>query len=232
MSFPWRDVAPSVSAVMPGHAMRVPMNRRGMLALAFGTAFAIFGLAARPGRAATDGDDARRFVADLAGKAIATMANKSLPDAQRTQRFHDLFVASFDLPAIGQLVLGRYWHTASAEQQQQFLKLFEQQEVLTWAIRFKSYNGEKLTVDSADADAGGGWRVTSHIDRPSGQAIPLEWKVAQSGGGWRVDDLTVEGASLAITMRQDFGSVLQANGGKIDALLGVMQKKIDQLSAG
>ena len=236
MSFLWRDVAHLVSDARPSAAMSlrkmpIAMGRRDLLAgLALGTALA---MSPSPRARAADagGDGARAFVGDTADKAIALMANHALPDAQRNQQFHDIFVATFDLPAIGEQVLGRYWKAATPEQKAQFLKLFEQEQVLIWAGRFKSYNGEKLTVESASAD-GAGWRVVSHIDKSGAQPIPMEWKVTQAGGGWRVTDLTVEGASMALTLRQDFASVIQANDGKIDALFGAMQKKIDQLGTG
>jgi phospholipid transport system substrate-binding protein len=45
-------------------------------------------------------------------------------------------------------------------------------------------------------------------------------------------DLSIEGVSLALTLRQDFAAVLSSNGGQFDALLAAMQSKIDQLGAG
>lgn len=230
MAFLWRDIAPYVSDAT-GSSRRSPIRvgRRGVLAgFAVVTAFAMSGQAAR---ANGNPDDVRKFVGEVANKATAVMADKALADAARAQQFRDLFVASFDLPAIGQEVLGRYWKAASPDQQTQFLKLFEQQQVLTWAGRFKSYNGEKLAIESVDPDAAGGWRIASHIDRPGKTPIGLEWHVSEAGGGMHIVDLAIEGVSMALTLRQEFTSVLQSNGGKLDPLLTAMQAKINQLSA-
>jgi phospholipid transport system substrate-binding protein len=246
MSFLWRDVAPLVSAARPARrarpnaiggtldrAMNHAVARRKVLAgLALGTALAAAGRA-NCALGADAGDAPKQFVDTLAGKAIAVMSDTAGSDAERVEKFRALFDAAFDLPAIGQLVLGRHWKSATPEQQTQFLDLFEQQEVLIWARRFKSYNGEKLVVESASADPAtpSRFRVDSRIDKTSGQPIPLEWQVVQAAGGWRIVDVTIENASMALTLRQDFESVLQSNGGKIDALLAAMQKKIDQLKA-
>jgi phospholipid transport system substrate-binding protein len=238
MSFLWRDLAPLVSAAPPlprPSIARLPIARRRLLAgLALGTALAAASTRANRALAAeaADAEGAKQFVGDTADKAIALMADKGLPEAQQTERFRALIDAAFDLPAIGQTVLGRYWKNATLDQRQRFLALFEQQEVLTWSHRFKSYNGQRLTVEEAAADnaAPGAFRVVSHIDQLSGQPIPLEWQVRQSDG-WRIVDIAIENASMALTLRQDFGSVLGSNGGKIDALLDAMQKKIDQLKS-
>jgi phospholipid transport system substrate-binding protein len=238
MSYLWRDFARNVSTARPGLPAHLflerPMARRNILrGVAFVGTLALSGLQMHEVRAdapAPGSDGARQFINELANKAIAVMAEKSESDADRSQMFQALFVSSFDLPAIGQRVLGRYWRTASPEQRDKFLKLFQQQEVLTWASRFKSYNGQRLVVESADPGQNGGWDVRSHIEQPSGGSpIPLTWTVNQVDGGWRVTDIVVSGASMSLTLRQDFGSVLDANGGKVDGLLAAMQKKIDQL---
>ncbi len=221
----------------PARAERL-VDRRDVLGvgLALGAGLAMFPFALRSAYAAVATDAsagaAEHFVTDLAHRAIAVMADHSLADAQRVAAFRDLFAVSFDLPAISQLVLGRYWRLASAAQQAQFLKLFEMQQALTWASRFKYFSGQNMTVDSANAAPGGRWVVASQVNSVDGKLIPVDWTVALSDAGWRVIDLAVSGASLALTLRQDFAAVLQAHGGSFDALLGVMQTKITQLSAG
>ena len=122
------------------------VGRREFLAagLAFGAVVAGADLLGSPALAALpagSADGAGHFISDLASEAIATMGDGAATDAQRIQRFHDLFVASFDLPAIGQIVLGRHWETASPAQQAHFLELFERQEALVWAARFERLEG-------------------------------------------------------------------------------------------
>ena len=242
MSFLWQDFARNVS---PGHfgpaqfglerPLERPIARRQVLrGVTFVGTLALSGIMLHEARSddspGAGAGGARQFIGELANKAIAVMAEKSESDADRIQMFQALFVSSFDLPTIGQRVLGRYWRTASPEQRDKFMALFQQQEVLVWAQRFKSYNGQKLAVESADASQDGGFEVRSHIDQPNGgSTIPLEWTVAQVNGNWRISDIQVEGASMALTLRQDFASVLDANGGKVDGLLAAMQKKINQL---
>lgn len=170
------------------------------------------------------------FVENLAQQAIDAMADKSVSEQERLARFHTLFVSNFDLPEIGKFVLGRHWRAASSEQQQQFLALFEELNVLTWAKRFKEYKGEKLMVTNSLADGERGVVVESLINRPQGApAIPVNWRLRQPDGTYKVVDITVEGVSMALTQRSDYTAAIQGNGGNLDGLLEMMRKKIATL---
>jgi ABC-type transporter MlaC component len=65
-----------------------------------------------------DAQDARAFVANLGNQAIQVLGPSVTP-AQRVARFRQLFQNDFDVPGIGQFVLGRYWRTATPEEQQE-----------------------------------------------------------------------------------------------------------------
>ena len=176
-------------------------------------------------------EDARNFISNLAQQAITTVAQRELSDSERNDRFRRLFVASFDLPQVSQFVLGRYWRSATPEQQQDFIKLFQEVQVLNWAQRFKDYKGENLQVVASSKDDKG-FTVDSQLNHPPAQPLPVQWKVHQGDDGQlKVTDIVVEGVSMAITQRSDYNSMLQGNGGKIDALLTALRTKVDQMRA-
>jgi len=206
------------------------MFRRTLIKAAFALGFAATLLPF--GGARADGPDAGAFIEKLADTAINTVADKQLAETERDERFRTLFVSSFDLPTIGKFVLARYWKTATPEQQQEFLKLFEDQVVLTWAKRFKDYSGEKLKVLGNNKEDDHTWVVDSQITREKGPPIPVQWRLHDSAdGNFRITDIIVEGVSMAITQRQDFASTMQGIGGKMDSLLSAMRTKVDQLKA-
>lgn len=188
-------------------------------------------LLSAPASAQKSPDDAKAFIQNLADQAISSVANRQLSDKERTDNFRRLFVASFDLPQISQFVLGRYWKTATPEQQQDFLKQFQELQVLTWTERFKGYKGENLAVTSATKDDRG-FTVDSELNHPPAAPMPVQWKVRQGDDGkLLVSDIVVEGVSMAITQRSDYNSMLQGNGGKLDALLNAIRTKTDQMRA-
>lgn len=182
--------------------------------------------------AAAGESDPKQFVSELASKAMETMTAKGLPDAERNQRFRTLFTSEVDLPDIGRFVLGRHWRKASPEQQQEFLKAFEDIVVLTWSTRFKDYGGDlRHVVTGATSDGDRGITVDSHVERKNQTPINLQWKLKQAGSDLRVVDLVVEGASMAITYRNEYASVIQANGGSIDGLLSALHGKITEMES-
>jgi phospholipid transport system substrate-binding protein len=172
--------------------------------------------------------DAKVFVEKLANTAITTMTNKGLSDGDRAQRFRQLFVSSFDIPEISRFVMGRYWRTATPEQQQQFLKEFEEIQVLTWANRFKDYEGISHQVTNVAADGERGVIVDSRLQRANQDPLAIQWRLRQAEGTYKVLDLVVAGTSMAITLRSEYASVIQGNGG-VDGLLALMRKKIGQM---
>jgi phospholipid transport system substrate-binding protein len=177
-------------------------------------------------------DDAQKFIQGLAQRAITTVADKQLTATERNDRFRTLFVSAFDIPEIGRFVLSRYWRTATPEQQKDFLGLFAEINVLTWAKRFQEYNGESLDTLGASNDSERNWSVDSRILRPQGPPIPVQWHLRQGeDGAFRVVDIVVEGVSMAITLRSDYTATVQSNSGKVDSLLSAMRTKLDQLRA-
>lgn len=184
-----------------------------------------------PGAFAAADSESRKFIQQLADTAMNTVAVKGLSDPERAARFRSLFVNNFDLPEICKLVLGRYWRSASAEQRAEFQKLFEDVQVYTWTRRFKEYSGETLDISGVETEASGDFMVVSQIRRQNLGPINLSWRLHQEAGVFRVIDIIVEGASMILTYRSDYSGVLASQGGKLDALLGSMRQKIEQMKA-
>lgn len=209
--------------------MKHPMiQRRRFLAVTATTAALLMTGLVSPARA--DEAAARRFVQSLADEAIATTAARNISQQERLDRFRRLFVSHFDLPEIARFVLGRYWRTASPEQQQKFLELFKEITVLTWSKRFQDYAGETLDVTGVSKDGEQGMFVESRINRTGGgQPIPVTWRLRQPNGQYQIVDIIVEGVSMAITHRSEYTAAVRGANGNVDTLLAAMETKINGL---
>src|SRR5881227_2706515 len=117
--------------------------------------------------------DARAFVANLGNQAIQVLGPTVSP-AQRVARFRELFRNDFDVPGIGQFVLGRYWRSASPQEQQEFLGLFQEYIVRAYSARLAEYAGEPFRVTGARQN-GDETVVNSEIVRQSGNRIQVDW---------------------------------------------------------
>ena len=180
-------------------------------------------LTAAPGDAVAQ--DARTFVATLGNQAIQVLGPSVAP-AQRVARFRELFREDFDIPGIGQFVLGRYWRTATPEQQQEFLRLFQEYIVQAYSSRLGEYGGEPFRV-TGSRPSGEETVVSSEIDRSGGNRVQVDWYLSNRSGRQKITDVYVGGVSMKVTQRDEFASVIQRNGGRVEALIGQLRRKLN-----
>src|SRR5260370_11078013 len=133
-----------------------------------------------PPRPAT-AQDARAFVGTLGQQAIQVLGPSAAP-AQRLARFRELFHNDFDVPGIGQFVLGRYWRTATPEEQQEFLGLFQEYIVRAYSARLAEYAGEPFRVTGSRPN-GEETVVNSQIVRGNGTPIAVAWYLIGGAAG-------------------------------------------------
>ncbi|MFC7333521.1 MlaC/ttg2D family ABC transporter substrate-binding protein [Rhodocista pekingensis] len=211
----------------------VQMNRSLVLRTVFVSALAaatvltgtLTTAALRPAVAQAQAQGAGDFVESLGDRAIAVLADPKVTDAQAVEEFRRLLNENFDVTTIGRFVLGRYWNTASEAQRQEYMKLFERMIVEVYAQRFNQYAGETFEVTGSRADGTKDAIVSSQVLRPNGPPVKVDWRVRARDGGYRIVDVVVEGVSMSVTQRSEFASVIESNGGNIDALLDALRKR-------
>jgi phospholipid transport system substrate-binding protein len=198
------------------------IGRRSLLGAV--AALTALGTSTHPATAANP-EAAKGFVKSLADEAIALMAQRNTTSPTQRDRFRELFKRGFDVEEIARFVLGRYWREATDTERAEYLRLFEDLIVATYASRFSEYSGEKLTVTDARADDDRTVIVASQIERPSGPPIRLDWRLVETGGRYKITDVVVEAVSMSVTQRSEFASVIQRGGGKMESLLTALRAK-------
>jgi phospholipid transport system substrate-binding protein len=168
--------------------------------------------------------DARAFVSTLGTEAIQVLG-PSVSAAQRLARFRELFRNDFDVPGIGQFVLGRYWRTATPQEQQDFLGLFQEYIVRAYSTRLAEYGGEPFRVTGSRPN-GAETVVSSEIIRTNGSRIAVDWYLIDRGASHKITDVYVGGVSMKVTQRDEFASVIQRNGGQVGALIAQLRQKL------
>lgn len=186
--------------------------RRWLVTCVAASAVAFFSLA---GAAA---QDAAQVVESMASQILATV-KAGASDAEREQQMTRLFKANFDIAAIGQMVLGRHWNSATPDQRQKFMDAFEKAEIRAYSGRFRNYQGQTLKIGKVTPN-GTSQFVDSQLTQPGGgQPIRIVWEIARS----KVIDIQVEGVSMGMTRRSDFNSYISRNG--LDALIAELQRR-------
>lgn len=174
--------------------------------------------------------DANLFMNQLWGQTVEVLSKK-VPRAERLARFRQLYLADFDGPGIARFVLGRYWRSASEQEQQEFLKLFEDYVVFVYGTRLSNFNGETFRVRGSRTDESG-TIVSTDIMSPSGDApIKVDWRLITDHGSFKINDVIIEGISMLVTQRSEFASVIQRHGGQVGELLVMMRERTKTANA-
>lgn len=198
-----------------------------MRPLAIVVAFLAIGVA--PIQARADGRlaDSQALIEGLAAEAIKTLTADEVAQPERQREFRDLLSENFAVTGIARFALGRYWRGASEDEKSEYVQLFRDLIVATWADRFLEYAGETFEVlDAEMVEATGKESVTlvrslffSAPDNP----VRIDWRVGSDGDVYRVTDVVIEGLSMAHTYRDEFASVVRRDG--LGALLANLRSR-------
>ena len=185
-----------------------------------------------PGMAAPDGraGQAAAFIQGLGAELLVIQAGAGdgAGDgavAARSARLEDLIRRGFDLDLTSQLVLGKYWSRASQAHRQAFGKLFAQYLVHSYARYLKAYRVETLDIVSSNPAGKSDFLVESRVEgaEANDSANPV-WRLRLRDDGFKIIDVHVDGISLALTERSQFGSVIRRNG--FDGMLSALRKRV------
>lgn len=177
--------------------------------------------------------DAGEFVKKLGNHAIRVLTVKDITDVERENRFRTLLRQGFDVQRIGRFVLGRYARGVNKAEIDEYNGLFEDLIVATYAARFAEYSGQEFVIKRVAKPKNRGDAIVMSEIRPSdgGPSIRIDWQVHGKTDDYKIVDVRVEGVSMSVTQREEFTAVIRKNGGKVDALLGVLRKKTEGLKS-
>jgi phospholipid transport system substrate-binding protein len=184
-----------------------------------------------PAIGAASPETAAEFVRTLGDRAVDALTAKQLDMGARQDRFRSLFRESFDVDGIARFALGRYWRTASPEQQKEYTSLFEDHIVLAYAHRFSEYSGEAFGVATVRPGDDKNMIVTSELAQKNGPPVRLEWHLIESDSSYKIFDIVVEGVSMVQTKRSEFASAIQQAGGDLSKFFTALRRQSARLKA-
>jgi len=172
--------------------------------------------------------DPVEFVRTLGDDTIDVM--RTTDTKVRRERFQVVLDQGFAVDTIARFVIGRYWRAANDEQRREYMRLFRNFVLLTYAARLDGYAGQtfKLTgsvrIDDKDT------LVKTIIRQPDKPPIRADYRVRKTNDGLKIIDVMVEGVSLVTTQRSEFASIINRDGidGLLERLRGYGKKPITQ----
>jgi phospholipid transport system substrate-binding protein len=201
-------------------------NRRSFLLL---TA-ALLPAAGGPFRAARAQSATAQRASDFikgVGDQLVAVVNGPEPDQQKRGRLTQVIDTAVDVDGVARFCLGRFWRTASPEQQQNYTALFHQVLVNNITSKLGEYRGVHFTMGRSqmrDENA----VVSSVVERPNNPPTNVDWIVSNPASAPKIIDVIAEGTSLRLTQRQDYASYLSRNNENIDSLINAMRQQVAQ----
>ncbi len=156
---------------------------------------------------------------------------KQMPVAERNASEVQRLVENFILPAIDQqkiakLALGKHWKKASKGQKIAFIETFRDLQIRTYTGAFKAFNGQEFEFKAAKFNKSGKKAIVKgHMIQPSGQRIPIDFKLyVTKQQEWKIYDAVIAGLGMVKTYRQQLSEQLQRK--SLDEIITGMRGQI------
>jgi phospholipid transport system substrate-binding protein len=135
---------------------------------------------------------------------------------------NELIIPHFDFETASRLVLGKHWRAADDTQRARFVDAFKELLVRTYANALFQYVDETIVYKSTQSD-GPTVVVRTEVTQQGAHPIPVNYRMHQKNGEWKAFDVFVDGISLVVTYRGDFGSRVSQAG--LDGLISDLEAK-------
>ncbi len=104
--------------------------------------------------------------------------------------------------------LGPQWNKLDETQRQEFVDLFQQLLVRSYAGKIEGYSGERIQYLN-ERDEGDYAEVRTKLISRKGE-LPVDYRLLNKFGEWRVYDIVVDGISLASNYRGQFTKIIRS----------------------
>lgn len=156
---------------------------------------------------------------------ISTMKDAgSLGFTGRYARLQPLITSTLDLDYIARFALLRFWAGLDHSQRADYLDIFRQLTVSTYASRFDGYNGERFRLVEEQSLPRERCLVRAALIKGNGEPIEFEYILHQTAGHWRIINIIVDGVSNLAIKRTEYSAVMKDAG--FETLLDKLRAKI------
>jgi len=129
-----------------------------------------------------------------------------------------ILLPDFDAEYSAQLVLGKYWRTATAQQRQRFVDAFIQSMMRKYGNALLDFTADRLVILPFKGDpAADRATVRTEVKRDNGTPVPVNYSLRATPKGCKAWDVTIEGISYVKNFKTDFGTEIEARG--LDAVI-------------
>lgn len=170
--------------------------------------------------------EAGNFLIELNREAVSQLNDPNTGNDQKVETFLDMIERTFDVVKIGKFVLGRNWRRTSPEQREAFIEVFARVNIQRFLPLFTKYADQRFDVTKVRQDDSNPrlYFVTSTVTRGEGPPAVVEWRTLKDDKRYRILDVKAEGVSMALTLRNEYSSVVRSEG--VDGLIELLRSKV------
>ena len=167
------------------------------------------------------------FVQSTVNRASEALNNKYSKE-EKIEKLKQIASETVDINGIGYYTLGAYRKNINEDQKKEYLNLFEQYFLKSFASRLAEYSNPEIEVLSKQKLNENYTMVSSILvgteQRPE---VKIDWRVYTKNPEIPlIRDLIIEGLSLVRTQKEEFSSIIQSNDGDINALFSTLKEFI------
>jgi phospholipid transport system substrate-binding protein len=170
-------------------------------------------------------------VKETIDKVLAVLGEEGLKDpartAERREKLEAIIGQRFDYEEMAKRTLGAQWKKISAEEQNEFVGLFQKFLTRSYAGNVDGYSGEQVEY-LKERVKGDFAEVQTIVVSPKVQ-IPLDYRLLKKHEKWGVYDVIIDGVSLTKNYRGQFSRIIKSS--SFDALLDKLRSKNDMAAS-
>lgn len=142
-----------------------------------------------------------------------------------------IIVPKIALDKVSRLILADHWKSATDTQRSRFSESFKNLIIRSYATAMFEYTGEQQLRYGEVTFRGEGRIavVATELVVPGEQAVPVDYYCLKGvDGDWRIYDIQIDGISLIISYRNQYGEFIANN--SLDALIDSLEEKAAKLN--
>ena len=171
--------------------------------------------------------DPKQFVSEVIDETKKILMETNTKE-YKTKKLSEMALKTVDIKGVAYYSLGNYRKELNDEQLKEYLILFEKYFLKSFSSRLTDYSEPKIEVISAKILNPKYTMVESLLlGTDKKPEVKIDWRIyTKNPDKPLIRDLIIEGLSLARTQKEEFSSIIESNGGDINALFAKLKEFI------
>jgi phospholipid transport system substrate-binding protein len=132
-------------------------------------------------------------------------------DQERRQRVRQIIFESFDFREMARESLGTHWGKLTPPQRDEFTELFGSLFERSYNRLVLRFLGERETLYGSESIQQDRATVATTLVSKQDAKLPVDYRLVRYNGQWAIYDVAIDGVSLAMNYRAQFGKILRTS---------------------